>query len=133
MAIYIYKNNQQSGPFADADALNGLRSGLYSPNDMACRTGMKEWRPLSLLCPSETQAIQNVFQAAQPKQPKCLACGYVGAFKKPPFIYMRDLIISIVLFAVAGAGIIWFIISVLQKKPMSCPNCKAKGSFPYDY
>jgi hypothetical protein len=36
-------------------------------------------------------------------------------------------------FAMAGAGIIWFIISVLQKKPMSCPNCKAKGSFTYDY
>jgi hypothetical protein len=133
MEIYIYKNNQQLGPLGETEALNGLRSGAYSPNDMACRTGMKEWRPLSLLYPSETQAVQTVFQTAQTRQPKCTACGYIGAFKKPPFIYLRDLVISVVLFAAAGAGLVWFIISVLQKKPMSCPNCKAKGHFTYDY
>lgn len=129
MAIYIYKNNQQLGPFGDADTVNGLRSGAYSPNDLACRTGMKEWQPLSLLYPSEAHALRPVFQMPQPKQPKCIACGYLGAFKKPPFIYTRDLIISVLLFAVAGVGIVWFIISVLQKKPMSCPNCKTKGHF----
>jgi hypothetical protein len=130
MEIYIYKNNRQLGPFAEADAVNCLRNGAYLPNDLACRRGMNEWRPLSVLYPSETQFV---FQAAPSRQPKCLACGYTGAFKKPPFIYMNDLVISVILFAVAGAGIIWFIVSVLQKKPMSCPNCKVKGQFTFDY
>ena len=72
-------------------------------------------------------------QLEQHNVPRCSNCGYVGIFNKPPLIYTRDLIISIVLFFLFGAGIIWFIISVLQKKPMTCPRCHAHGTDTYYY
>jgi len=51
MVIYIYKNNQQFGPFADTAILGWLRNGQLSAEDFACRTGDKGWQPLKNLFP----------------------------------------------------------------------------------
>lgn len=136
MSLYLYKENQQLGPYDDSVVVEGLRSGRLAPTDLACREGMGGWQSLTTLFPLEAQPLQTQLQLREPvllKQPKCLVCGYVGPFQKPPIIYPRDLIISLVLFCLFGAGLVWFTISILQKKPKSCPKCKVLGQFTYDY
>lgn len=65
--------------------------------------------------------------------PKCTVCGYVGKFKKPPLIYPRDVLISVVLFFLFGLGLVWFVIALLKKKSPSCPHCSSRGSLTYVY
>jgi hypothetical protein len=52
MSIYISKNNQQAGPFADAQVLEMLRRGQISPNDLAIRHGETRWEPLGNIFPN---------------------------------------------------------------------------------
>jgi hypothetical protein len=54
MAFYIYKNNQQSGPFEEAYIVDGLRRGSFSASDLACREGDSRWLPLETFFPLET-------------------------------------------------------------------------------
>jgi hypothetical protein len=51
MSIYINKNNQQSGPFDEAQILEMLNSGQLSPNDFAIRQGGSQWQKLSEMFP----------------------------------------------------------------------------------
>ena len=51
MPIYIYKNNQQLGPFEESQVLEMLGSGQISPNDMGIRQGESQWQPLQNLFP----------------------------------------------------------------------------------
>lgn len=51
MKIYIDKNNQQSGPFEEAQVLEMVGIGLYSPDDLAIRHGENQWQPLKVLLP----------------------------------------------------------------------------------
>jgi len=46
MQIYIYQNNQQSGPFDENDVLERLRSGRLSPDDLGVREGDQNWSRL---------------------------------------------------------------------------------------
>jgi hypothetical protein len=52
MKIYVHKDNQQQGPFDETEVDDGLKSGLYSPTDKACREGMNDWQPLEKLFPA---------------------------------------------------------------------------------
>lgn len=52
MATYLSKNNQQTGPFDDAEILASLSAGKCSREDMAWREGMAEWVPLRTFFPS---------------------------------------------------------------------------------
>ncbi|CAN5256165.1 hypothetical protein BH20ACI1_BH20ACI1_04110 [soil metagenome] len=52
MAIYIHKNNQQSGPFEEAKILEMLGNGQLSPNDFGIRNDEKQWQPLKDLYPN---------------------------------------------------------------------------------
>lgn len=56
MEIYIYKNNQQMGPFADSAIFNWIRSGQLSSEDFACRTGDAGWQPLKKIFPGLLQS-----------------------------------------------------------------------------
>lgn len=47
--FYIYKNNQQFGPYDESTIVGWLRNGQCSPNDPAMREGMTEWQPLGNL------------------------------------------------------------------------------------
>jgi hypothetical protein len=46
MQLYIYKNNQQTGPFDEETVLNQLRSGALSAGDLGIRQGDSGWTPL---------------------------------------------------------------------------------------
>lgn len=59
MQIYIFKNNQQAGPFADSAILNWLRNGQLSGEDFACRRGDAGWQPLKVLFPALTQPLSK--------------------------------------------------------------------------
>lgn len=49
MSIYIYKSNQQTGPFEESAVLEWLKTGQLSGEDFGCRTGAKEWQSLKIL------------------------------------------------------------------------------------
>ena len=51
MKFYIYKNNQQNGPFDELTIEGKLRDGTYSFQDLACRQGEQQWHPLSFFFP----------------------------------------------------------------------------------
>src|SRR3954469_21155102 len=51
MAVYIYKNNQQSGPYEESAVAEWLKKGQLSPEDMACQQGSSQWQPLKVLFP----------------------------------------------------------------------------------
>jgi len=46
MPIYVSKNDQQLGPFEDAEIRDALRSGIFSYDDWCCREGWEEWKAL---------------------------------------------------------------------------------------
>ena len=54
--IYIYKNNQQSGPYEEHLVLDQLRTGLLKPDDMAIRQGDSQWQPLRTMFPQVSPA-----------------------------------------------------------------------------
>jgi hypothetical protein len=64
MPIYIYKNNQQYGPYEDAAVLDWLRTGRCSLDDLACREGMNQWQPLKILFPAS--ATPQINSSNQP-------------------------------------------------------------------
>jgi hypothetical protein len=69
--IYIYKNNQQSGPYEEHLVLDQLRSGLLKPEDMAIRQGDSQWQPLRTMYPqfAGISAERSVPLAASPAAP----------------------------------------------------------------
>ncbi len=64
--IYIYKNNQQSGPFEERIVLDQLNAGLLSPDDMAIRHGESKWQTLGAMFPDS--AVMPAMQTSQPVQ-----------------------------------------------------------------
>lgn len=55
--IYIYKNNQQSGPYEDHVVIDQLRSGMLTPDDLAVRHGESQWQPLRIMFPQVVHVI----------------------------------------------------------------------------
>ena len=53
MPTYIYRNQQQTGPFADDDILQLLADGSVSYDDLGWNAFSTEWTPLSLLFPPQ--------------------------------------------------------------------------------
>jgi hypothetical protein len=49
--MFIYKNNQQFGPYEDSFVYEMLQKGECSLNDLAFQKGMAEWRPLGTVIP----------------------------------------------------------------------------------
>lgn len=60
MSVYIYKNNQQFGPFEDSQILQWLASGQLAPEDMAVRLGEGRWQALSHLFPNAARRTPSV-------------------------------------------------------------------------
>lgn len=46
MQLFVYKNNQQLGPFDENGVLDQLRSGQLSPDDLGIREGETNWTRL---------------------------------------------------------------------------------------
>ncbi len=91
MDLYIYKNNQNNGPFDESTVERELRSGNFAANDLACYAGMKDWRPLSDFFPHAlgTAPSPNIGF-------KCPFCQST----RPPLIRQK----------ISTAGWVWFII-----------------------
>jgi hypothetical protein len=53
MSIYIYKNNQQIGPFEENRVLEMLQNKLLSPDDLGRRDELSAWQKLSAIFPNE--------------------------------------------------------------------------------
>lgn len=51
MGFYIYKDDQQTGPFNESEVEAKLRDGTFISEDLACREGEKQWHPLSTFFP----------------------------------------------------------------------------------
>jgi len=49
MSTYIHKNDQQLGPFGDAEILEKLKSREFLYEDNCWREGWEEWKPLKVL------------------------------------------------------------------------------------
>lgn len=56
MTFFITQGGQQSGPFDEEYVRERLRSGLYSPEDLAWSEGMAEWVSLRSLFPVDIPA-----------------------------------------------------------------------------
>ena len=56
--IYIYKNNQQSGPYEEHLVLDQLKSGMLAPEDLAVRHGDSQWQPLRNMFPEVAGVVQ---------------------------------------------------------------------------
>jgi hypothetical protein len=67
--IYIYKNDQQSGPYEEHIVLEQLKSGVLSPNDLAVRHGETRWQPLSDMFPETIAAAPLPPPVSAPMQP----------------------------------------------------------------
>jgi hypothetical protein len=46
MDYYVFKNNEQTGPFALMDVRERLQNGTFAYEDLAWREGMPDWTPL---------------------------------------------------------------------------------------
>lgn len=51
MAIFIYRNGAQEGPYEIEDLREALRSGSLTGNDLAWSEGMADWAPLRNILP----------------------------------------------------------------------------------
>jgi hypothetical protein len=79
--LYIYRNNNQSGPH-DEEVIKGqLQSGGLSPTDLGCKVGDTEWLPLGEMYP---EAIPQVATDTTPavvgpvaKKGGCLRTGLI--------------------------------------------------------
>lgn len=65
MAVYVYRNNRQQGPYEEPAVAEGLRNGSLSPDDLACFVGSDRWAPLGSLFP-------HLLRAPQPRRPRAL-------------------------------------------------------------
>lgn len=72
MAIYINRNNQQSGPFEEGVVIAQLQNGELSPDDLAIRQGDSQWQPLRIMFPNVekgTETQSQIPSAAPNHQP----------------------------------------------------------------
>lgn len=104
MQLYIYRNNNQSGPH-DEDVIKGqLRTGGLSPNDLGCRVGDNQWRQLGELFPDAVPQTPTSAPAVSSRAPVATA-----AAKKQPggcrvALGITMLVIGLLMF-VSGLGI----------------------------
>lgn len=56
MPLLIYKDNQEFGPFDEADIADRLRRGELSPNDLGRYSQSSQWMPLSTFFPPDPMA-----------------------------------------------------------------------------
>ena len=71
MSLYLYKDNQQVGPFDESTVRQWLQNGQCAPNDPAIREGMTEWQPLgTLIALDGNQSLPAVSQSFSPVAPE---------------------------------------------------------------
>ena len=80
--VYLFKNNKQFGPYEDSAVKQWLQSGQCSPNDLAWREGMTEWKPLGMLFPPSNSVDETVPIADSQENPmRARMHGILGILK----------------------------------------------------
>jgi uncharacterized membrane protein YhaH (DUF805 family) len=59
-ALLILRNGQQFGPYSEIQLQHYVESGVFSSTDLAWRTGLREWTPLSHILPGIRPSQQSV-------------------------------------------------------------------------
>ena len=121
MAIYINRNNQNSGPFDELSVENALRNGTFSMNDLGCREGMTSWQPLSVFFPH--------LQIVAPPRASGFKCPFCQS-TQAPFVMQKvstgGWIVFILLF-LTFFGILFCWIGLLMKENYRvCGSCGIK-------
>jgi hypothetical protein len=49
MSLYLYQNDQQTGPFSEEQINQMLQAGIVAPDTLGWKEGMSTWSPLSSL------------------------------------------------------------------------------------
>ncbi len=83
MDIYLYLNDQQCGPYSDAQLRTMLATGSISPTDLAWREGLPGWQPLNTVISVGRVAPPPPPRPPAPPSPqklkrgliRCKACG----------------------------------------------------------
>lgn len=99
--IYIYKNNQQSGPYEEHLVLDQLRSGLLKPEDMAVRQGDSQWQPLRTMFPD---VASTPAQRAAPLAASATAPPVAAANAKEPEPQYRNTLVPKIFFGLCFLG-----------------------------
>ncbi len=58
--FYLYKNNQQFGPYQESAVIDWIRNGQCSPSDLAIRGDMTDWQPLGMIFPMPVTTSGNL-------------------------------------------------------------------------
>jgi len=102
--LYIYRNNNQSGPH-DEEVIKGqLRTGGLSPNDLGCRVGESQWRQLGELFPDATPQAATTAPATASPAPVATAAAKKQAGGCRVALGIIMLVIGLLMF-VCGLGI----------------------------
>jgi hypothetical protein len=68
MQLYVFRNNQQLGPFEENAVLDQLRSGRLSPDDLGIREGETDWSRLGDIFAGRMQFNEPAAGSAPPVQ-----------------------------------------------------------------
>jgi hypothetical protein len=102
--IYIYKNNQQSGPYEEHLVLDQLTSGLLKPEDMAIRQGDTQWQPLRTMFPQvSAPAVPRRAEFAAAASPPVAATPVISNVPEPQY---RNTILAKIFFGLCFLGAI---------------------------
>ena len=85
MGLYLLKDNQQTGPYEDAEVQSGLVAGKFSYDSLAWREGMPEWQPLSTLFPRATPPKPPVPVPNRNASLNCQTCGQGELVRRKTF------------------------------------------------
>ena len=112
MNTYILKNDQQTGPYDDADIQRGLATGRFTYDDLAWREGLAEWQPLGALY-SRLPAAQPPPMAAPVRQStlSCQTCGQGTLTKRKTYRMSTPVVvIGYILLIPSALGVLFGII-----------------------
>ena len=88
MALYLFQNGQQTGPFLDDDIHRMLQQGTVQPDDMVWESGMEGWAPLKTIRgfrpPPESPAISVIAAPPALSPPLTPAASSTGSVSQKP-------------------------------------------------
>ena len=70
MNYYLYKDDQNIGPLSEDEVTDGLRSGRFLPNDLACRVGEQRWDSLDIIFPNISNQAHPWMEPKNEPQPR---------------------------------------------------------------
>ena len=94
MNIYIHKNEEQLGPFNDAQISEALTSGVISLEDLAWKEGLTEWVRLGDLL-HQTQKIPTPVQARPTAKANFIQPSISGRENTPSIVAKKNEPLSI--------------------------------------